>query len=135
MGQSQSSDAYAGLMSTTDRLDSRTDRTLFSAFPFQETLLPEDDFKKRVWAGFKSEIARLGDIAMSPSDTVADHPLTNACYELKQSPELGGDAPVLHMSNGVDHWAIGSNATIAGDAIVASLIYVRHLHHQGATAW
>ncbi|MGB0547734.1 MAG: hypothetical protein ACPGR8_01255 [Limisphaerales bacterium] len=135
MGQSQSSDAYAGLMSTTDRLDSRTDRTLFSAYPFQETMEPENDFRKRVWAGFKAELSRLSGIAMAPADTVTGHPLTNACYELKQAPELGGDAPVLHMSNGVDHWSIGSNATIAGDAIVASLIYVRQLHHEADDAW
>lgn len=135
MGQSQSSDIYAGLMSTAERLDSRTDRTLFSAFPFQESLSPEDDFKDRVWAGFRDELQRLSKVSLSPSNTVADHPLTTACYQLKQAPELGGDAPVLHMSNGIDHWAIGSNATIAGDAIVASLIYVRDLHSQHDDVW
>ena len=134
-GLSQSSNAYTDLMETTNRLAVSTERQIFSAFPFQEQQEHDADFVDAVWKGFRDAFARLHlphGAHLRPSASAATHPITSGCYTLKQAPALGGDAPVVQLSNGVNRWAIGSNATVAADAIVATVVYVRSRLDQGA---
>lgn len=128
MGVSQSCHAYIDLMSRTSRLPAQTSNMLFSAYPFQEQDGPDDTFKHKVLEGFHAELERLHDQPFQPTRLLANHPLSNCCYTLTQAPALSDDyKPVIQMSNGENKWAIGSTATVASDAIVATLIYVRSI--------
>ena len=101
---------------------------LFSAYPFQEQDGPEDTFKHKVLKGFHEELERLHDQPFMPTRTLAPHPVNKCCYTLTQAPALSDEyKPVIQMSNGENKWAIGSTATVASDAIVATLIYVRSI--------
>lgn len=126
---SQSCRLYQDVISQNEDASVAINKSLFSAYPFQEQNDPADKFVDDLVK--KCGIALMNLHNQPPSSTRefktsnSNHVLDNMCYQLVQAPEQGTDAPVIQMSNGEDKWAIGANATISADAMVACLIYAK----------
>lgn len=96
---------------------------LTSAFPFQETTLTAGDsaWCNDVWNAFKRLMGGTDDL-----ERTYLAPDGNKCYHLVQSAQDKHDvkSPVIQMSNPVDQWCIGQTATPAGDALMATILYI-----------
>lgn len=108
---------------------------LFSEFPFSKQNNVETQFVNAVWDGFKDEMQKLHKKPFTLQQADKSHFMSSTCYHVQQASVPLADGPALQMSNGQSKWAIGANATMAADALVATLIYVQSKLSDRSSEW